>query len=347
MYQRQTKADLLKVPTQPTTARQPVLVQRTGAHRPPAWTAALGIYSTAALFGPQTGIQTKLTVNQPGDMYEQQADHVAAQVMRMPEPRVQRRCACGGEAGPDGECEACKARRLGIQRKAESAGRMEVPPSVHQTLRSPGQPLDTATRAFLEPRIGHDFSGVRVHTDVQAAQSAADVSAQAYTVGQNVVFGAGRYAPGTSSGNTLIAHELAHVVQQGHLSAFSVLQRQCENDENHFQSAPNFCLDTSFSPSTHPGKRCYREIVPRSGWFSCPPGAHVCFDSEGHCESSPDKASLAGDRKADGSCSWRWWCIGAHTLADFVPSVLQLDCMEACRNVPDPRCMIQCVNSKH
>jgi outer membrane protein OmpA-like peptidoglycan-associated protein len=201
MYRQLKKSKPPQLPTAP-----PAMLARSGNSegQPSMWTRALDTLP----------LQAKLTVNQPGDMYEQQADHVAAQVMRMPEPNVQRRCACGGVVEPDGECEACKARRLGIQRKAESVGRMEAPPSVHQALHSSGQPLDTATRAFMEPRFGHDFGGVRVHTDGKAAESAKAVSAHAYTVGQNVVFADGRYAPGTDAGKQLLAHELTHVMQQ-------------------------------------------------------------------------------------------------------------------------------------
>jgi hypothetical protein len=89
-----------------------------------------------------------------------------------------------------------------------------VPPIVHDVLRSPGQPLDAATRAFMEPRFGHDFSQVQVHTDARAAESARAVHALAYTVGRDVVFGAGQYELGTHAGQRLMAHELTHVVQQ-------------------------------------------------------------------------------------------------------------------------------------
>ncbi len=92
--------------------------------------------------------------------------------------------------------------------------RPSVPPIVHEVLRSPGQPLDPATRAFMEPRFGHDFGPVRVHTDARAAQSAQSVNALAYTVGRDVVFDAGQYAPHTREGKSLMAHELTHVVQQ-------------------------------------------------------------------------------------------------------------------------------------
>ena len=70
-----------------------------------------------------------------------------------------------------------------------------APSIIHDVLRAPGQPLDATTRAFMEPRFGHDFSRVRVHSDAKAAESARAVNALAYTVGQDVVFGVGQYAP--------------------------------------------------------------------------------------------------------------------------------------------------------
>jgi len=89
-----------------------------------------------------------------------------------------------------------------------------APSIVHEVLRSPGRPLDEHTRAFFERRFGHDFSKVRVHTDTEAAESAHAVSALAYTVGPQIVFGAGLYQPNAPSGKRLLAHELTHVVQQ-------------------------------------------------------------------------------------------------------------------------------------
>jgi hypothetical protein len=129
---------------------------------------------------------------------------------------LQRRCACGGTPGMDGECAACRQRRL--QRRAGGSARAQAgqaPPIVHEVLRSSGQPLDERTRAFMEPRFGHDFGRVRVHTDARAAESARAVGALAYTVGRDVVFGVGRHDPGTAAGKRLLAHELAHVVQNG------------------------------------------------------------------------------------------------------------------------------------
>ncbi len=89
-----------------------------------------------------------------------------------------------------------------------------VPPIIQEVLRSPGQPIDPKTRAHFEPRFGHDFSNVRVHTDARAAKSARTVNASAYTVGQDLVFGYGRYKLESSEGYRLVAHELAHVIQQ-------------------------------------------------------------------------------------------------------------------------------------
>jgi hypothetical protein len=129
---------------------------------------------------------------------------------------LMRKCACGGETHAGGECAECEKKRKGaLQRKpAGGSAVTTAPPSVHRVLGEPGAPLDRQTRSFMEPRFGHDFSAVRVHTGGQAAQSAREVDAQAYTVGRDVVFGAGQYAPQSAGGAQLLAHELAHVVQQ-------------------------------------------------------------------------------------------------------------------------------------
>jgi hypothetical protein len=129
---------------------------------------------------------------------------------------LQRKCACGQHTIVGGECEECRRKRAGtLQRAAiNTAPTHGVPPIVHDVLNSPGQPLDAGTRAFMEPRFGQDFSQVRVHTGSRAAESAQAVNALAYTVGRNVVFGTGQYAPGTNEGGRLLAHELTHVVQQ-------------------------------------------------------------------------------------------------------------------------------------
>jgi hypothetical protein len=128
---------------------------------------------------------------------------------------LQRQCACGPHAVAGGKCTQCREQGQTLQHSsATEAGSLTTPSIVDEVLRSPGQPLDGATRAFMEPRFGHDFSRVRVHTDAKAAESAFAVNALAYTVGQDVVLGMGQYAPHTALGEKLLAHELTHVVQQ-------------------------------------------------------------------------------------------------------------------------------------
>ena len=149
-------------------------------------------------------LQTKLHINEPGDEYEQEADQVAEQVLTMPDATVNAKTLLSGETPL-------------VQREASriSGAGMETAPSIVQdVLSSPGQPLDLATRAFFAPRFGHDFANVRVHADTKAAQAAASVNSRAYTIEDDIVFGAGQYDLVTANGRNLLAHELTHVVQQ-------------------------------------------------------------------------------------------------------------------------------------
>lgn len=164
--------------------------------------------------GPRTAgtIQTKLAINAPGDEYEQEADRVAEQVMRMPEPKLRRTCACGGGCP---RCQMDEHRRLQTKHvDSTESGQTVAPLIVEEALANDGGSLPDGLRADMEQRFGHDFGRVRLHTHARAAESAAAVGARAYTVGPDVVFAAGEYAPDTDAGRRLIAHELAHVVQQ-------------------------------------------------------------------------------------------------------------------------------------
>ncbi len=180
-------------------------------------------FDRAALFGhdfsqipthtsTSTVIQTKLAINKPGDEYEQEADQVAAQVMAI-------------SAGP-----AVSGAPPHIQRfSGQSNGQMDTAPaSVDQALASPGRPLEPALQQDMEQRFGYDFSQVRVHSGAAAEQSAWDVNAIAYTVGHDIVFGAGLFAPETHEGRRLLAHELTHVVQQN--GGMTVVQRAPADD---------------------------------------------------------------------------------------------------------------------
>lgn len=157
--------------------------------------------------------QPKLTVSNPGEIYEQEADRVADQVMRMPDPSVQRQAEEAKEKIPES--------------KRTSGQTNELAPGVRTqitAMRGAGEPLADSERAFFEPRFGHDFGQVRVHTNDSAARAAEAIHARAFTYGNHVFFGAGEYTPNTATGRHLFAHELAHVVQQQ--PAPGLIQRQ-------------------------------------------------------------------------------------------------------------------------
>ncbi len=173
---------------------------------------------------PLLPLQRKLAIGAVNDPLEAEADAMADRVMqgsarmvavpgRATSSILHRKCACGDSGKP---CAKCEEEKNKLQRKAAGVVTpTEAPPIVHDVLSSPGQPLDAATRSFMEPRFGYDLSEVHVHTGDQAARSARAMNALAYTVGRDVVFGANRYVPGTQEGRKLLAHELTHVVQQG------------------------------------------------------------------------------------------------------------------------------------
>ncbi|MCG3114423.1 MAG: DUF4157 domain-containing protein [Candidatus Manganitrophus sp. SA1] len=138
-------------------------------------------------------IQLKRTVSTPGDRSEQEADRAADQVMRAESPPEPFQTAPVRE---------------------DHTGETTAPSSIREAISSPGRPLDAATRGWMASRFGEDFAHVRVHTDDRAAVSARTLGARAYTVGSDLVFEADEYAPATAEGKRLLAHELAHVVQQ-------------------------------------------------------------------------------------------------------------------------------------
>jgi hypothetical protein len=146
----------------------------------------------------KSALQRKLTINASNDPLEQEADRVANQVMATSaHPAV-------SDAPP----------RIQRYTGQVTEGTDTAPASVERILSSPGRPLDPVLKQDMEQRFGYDFSRVRVHTGTAAEQSAQEVNAKAYTVGHNIVFGDGQFAPGSHTGRHLLAHELTHVVQQ-------------------------------------------------------------------------------------------------------------------------------------
>jgi hypothetical protein len=142
-------------------------------------------------------VQAKLKVNKSGDVYEREADRISDQVLATPMP-----ASVSGASG---------IQRAVSQPVAETAA---APASVDRALVSGGKPLEPTLQREMEQRFGWDFSQVRVHLGPAAEQSAREVNARAYTVGQSLVFGANEFNPETRQGRRLLAHELTHVVQQ-------------------------------------------------------------------------------------------------------------------------------------
>ena len=170
-------------------------------------------------------IQAKLTVSEPGDTYEREADRVADAVMRTSANEVGEQSAVRSAAAPakvQRMCADCEEEQKHkgvsqVQRKERAADRPPIASAVAgsiQNLRGGGRALASGTRAFFEPRFGADFSRVRVHTDTRAAEAAASIGARAFTLGHDIAFASGQYSPESGEGRRLLAHELTHVVQQ-------------------------------------------------------------------------------------------------------------------------------------
>jgi hypothetical protein len=171
-------------------------------------------------------VQAKLRVGEPDDPYEREADRTADLVMRKPEAQVQRQ-----------ETDEAVEEDDGIQLKPAAdfaAGRGAGPNAGLRGLQGGGRPLPGSLRSFFEPRFGRDFGTVRIHTDENAAAASRSIQARAFTHGRDIAFGGGEYAPHTREGRRLIAHELAHVVQQGEASnrrAPDAIQRDIAEDQ--------------------------------------------------------------------------------------------------------------------
>ena len=171
--------------------------------------ASVGKRSSRRRHRAARGSQSTLAVSSPGDRAEKEAERVADAVMRTPNSESSQSHRDEEQAGASTQTEPYVHRRLN-----GTNGGSDAPPFVDDVLRAPGRPLDGETRDFMEARFGYDLSDVRVHTNQKAAASARALDAAAYTVGRDVVFGSDRYAPGTDEGRRLLAHELAHTVQQ-------------------------------------------------------------------------------------------------------------------------------------
>jgi Domain of unknown function (DUF4157) len=153
-----------------------------------------------------------MEIIRPGDPLEREADAIAEQAIQTQEGSLDGASTVLARSPSGPSAMGAVFRSVGASVGAYPQG--TAAPIVGNVLRSAGTPLDQATRQDFESRLDHDFGGVRVHTGTQAAESARALGAAAYTVGRDIVFGEGRFAPNTQAGRRLLAHELTHVTQQ-------------------------------------------------------------------------------------------------------------------------------------
>jgi hypothetical protein len=233
------------------------------AQRAPALLALQQTHGNRYVQRVVSGIQAKLKIGQPGDIYEQEADRVADMVMRMPEAHAQRQLADESvqpklkrtteyfipHQEEEEEEELIQTKPLAeqimpsvqgqveeeeeLQAKELSGQTSEISPNLEariNTIRGGGQPLPASTRTFFEPRFGYDFSQVRVHTDAEGDMLNRVLNARAFTTGQDIFFRQGEYNPSSLSGREILAHELTHVVQQH--GGFLKIQQRVASDYN-------------------------------------------------------------------------------------------------------------------
>lgn len=178
-------------------------------------------------------IQAKLTVGAPDDPYEKEADAMAEQVMRMPEPFLQRKCAHCEEEERAQRSPLPVSLTPFVQTKGENVATVSdgVASSI-QSSRGSGSAIDSNTQSFMSSRMGSDFGDVKIHTDRQSEQLNQNLSAKAFTVGNDIYFNHGQYQPQSSGGKQLLAHELTHVMQQKSNIRKKLIQRVCDEETN-------------------------------------------------------------------------------------------------------------------
>ncbi len=236
-------------------ARRPQV--RSKAQRPRRGRTGFATPAAVTPVGPGPVIQPKLTVGAPNDRFEREADRVADQVMRMPEPAHTGPIDSGGQAKTEGiqrKCSECEeevrrqpiAEAENLRMKRAPGAAPEIGPVMQARLgglRGSGRPLPPSTRGFFEPRFGYDFSQVRVHTGDPSANLARSINARAFTVGRDIVFGEGEYAPEKGTGRKLLAHELTHTVQQASPGSLATAKLQRTIGDGHDLTSPRFAGD--------------------------------------------------------------------------------------------------------
>ena len=228
-----------------------------------------------------TGAQAKLTIGQPNDKYEQQADRVADQVMAMPDSKLQHQPTSDEEkilqTKPLVERVEESPEDENLQAKSNPGETLAITPSLEariNSLKGGGQPLDSSARSFFEPRFGHDFSHVRVHADGKANEIARSVNARAFTLGENVVFGAGEYQPHSQEGKRFLGHELTHVVQQ---NGAQLRQWRHPKIQKQFFSASDKVIMRAIEYGSGPGFHLHSAVPLVRNNIQASPGEEILF----------------------------------------------------------------------
>jgi hypothetical protein len=234
---KQKKQDSIKNP-QHHTGQSPPAFSKTAVH---PYLQAQGIIGNHGILHRHSSdiIQAKLKIGQPNDKYEQEADRIADQVMRMSESSIQRKPKCP-ECMEEDEQEILRPKQINNQTPTVTSN---IESGIN-LIKGSGQPLPEATRSFFEPRFGADFSQVRVHSDSNTTGIASSVNAKAFTTGKDVVFGAGQYSPETNTGKRLLAHELAHVVQQEAGQQTSKQLLTVDPERNDYERKTNYVVES-------------------------------------------------------------------------------------------------------
>jgi hypothetical protein len=278
----------------------------------------LGNRATAELLEAET----KLAVSDPGDALEVEADQVAERVMRMAEPAAAWKPGDADEREADevadkamwmAESGVTRSAPAEVQRSTPGAHspapkpvlqRAETAPPINPCLIPPTilsdastwQPLDARTRAYFEPRFGHDFGGVRVHTDERADISARKLNAFAYTAGQDVVFHRGTFSPETTEGKRLLAHELAHVVQQERGANLSVQAQRAEPAGGSAEREADRAADAIIRGEPIPA------LSPTAGALQCQRAPNDQDNASTNLPPPPERSPKNGTRQLHGEC---------------------------------------------
>jgi hypothetical protein len=202
--------------------------------------------------------QPKLSINQPNDVYEHEADAMADKVMAVNDSHLHQQTFFSPSIMPvQRKCQHCEEEEKKLHRKEANSNETTADASTENyisSLNGKGRSLTPDERNFFEPRMGYDFSNIQLHTNSEANQSAKSINALAYTHSNHIVFGSNQYQPNSESGQRLMAHELTHVVQQ-------------KNQDNYLQRATT-TGDTSSTKAYDINSEGVQDVSSRSTGFA-------------------------------------------------------------------------------